>query len=304
MAKAGVLIAGSIAFDDIKTHRASAKGVLGGAASYASIAASYFARPKPVAVVGTDFRAKHIAPFKKCGVDLSAFEIKKGRTFTWAASYDKDFKTATTLSTHLNVFENYTPVLKPQDRRTDAVFLANISPALQMTVLDQLSPRPRLVACDTMNLWIKHNRAELMKLIKRVDVLFVNETEVRRLTGIYNLIKAGRAALGYGPRAVIIKLGPNGAMLATKTALCQMPPFLVEEPVDTTGAGDSFGGGFTGFLAGVKNWADIKNLKRGVAAGTVMASFAIESFSITRLAGLSKKEITARMAQYSAGLKF
>jgi sugar/nucleoside kinase (ribokinase family) len=154
-----------------------------------------------------------------------------------------------------------------------------------------------------MNLWIKHNRAQLIKLIKRVDVLFVNEAEVRQLTGIYNLIKAGRAALGYGPRVVIIKLGPNGAMLVTKTALCQMPPFLVEEPVDTTGAGDSFGGGFTGFLAGVRNWADIKNLKRGVAAGTVMASFAIESFSITRLAGLSKKEIDSRMSRYVAGLK-
>ena len=303
MAEAKVLIAGSIAFDDITTHRARAKGVLGGAASYASIAASYFALPKPVAIAGTDFGARHIAPFKKCGVDLSALEIKKGRTFTWAAKYDKDFKTAKTLSTHLNVFEGFTPVLKPQDRRPDAVFLANISPALQTSVLNQLSPRTRLVACDTMNLWIKHNRTELMKLIKRVDVLFVNEAEVRQLTGIYNLIKAGRAALGLGPRAVIIKLGPNGAMLVTKTALCQMPPFLVEEPVDTTGAGDSFGGGFVGFLAGVKNWADIKNLKRGVAAGTVIASFSIESFSITRLAGLGKKEIDTRIAQYAAGLK-
>jgi sugar/nucleoside kinase (ribokinase family) len=303
MAKAGVLIAGSIAFDDIKTHRARAKGVLGGAASYASIAASYFTLSKPIAAVGTDFGAAHIAPFKKRGVDLSALEVKKGRTFTWAARYDKDFKTAATLSTHLNVFKDFMPVLKPRDRRADAVFLANISPALQTSVLDQMSPRPRLVACDTMDLWIKHNRAELMKLIKRVDVLFVNEAEVRQLTGIYNLIKAGRAALEYGPRAVIIKLGPNGAMLATKNALCQMPPFLVEEPVDTTGAGDSFGGGFIGVLAGVKDWADIKNLKRGVAVGTVMASFAIESFSITRLAGLGKKEIDARIARYAAGLR-
>lgn len=298
-----MLIAGSIAFDDIKTQRARAKGVIGGSASYAGIAASYFALPKPVAVVGTDFCAKHIAPFKKRGVDLSALEVKKGRTFTWTASYDKDFKTARTLATHLNVFENFMPVLKARDRRADAVFLANISPALQTAVLDQLSPRPRLVACDTMNLWIERNRAELMKLIKRVDVLFVNEAEVRQLTGNYNLIKAGRAALKYGPRIVIIKLGPNGSMLVTKTELCQMPPFLVEEPLDTTGAGDSFGGGFVGFLAGVRNWADIKNLKRGVAAGTVMASFAIESFSITRLAGLSKKEINSRISQYAAGLR-
>lgn len=302
MDKSKVLIIGSIAFDNIRTNSSSVKNVVGGSASYASIAASYFAKPKVVAVVGTDFTKKHIAPFKKCGVDFSALEVKEGKTFTWAATYDKDFKNATTLSTELNVFADFDPVIKPEDKKTDALFLANIAPELQMSVLKQMKAT-KLVACDTMNLWVQNNKPQLVKLLKHMDILFVNEAESRQLTGIYNLIKAGKAILKLGPKVVVIKLGPNGALLVTKDDLCQVPPFLVENPLDTTGAGDSFGGGFIGYLASVKNWKSIKNIKRAMAIGTVMASFCIESFSVKKLASVTKQDIDLRLKKYLASTR-
>lgn len=302
MKKSKVLVAGSIAFDNIKTHVSSVKNVIGGSASYASIAASYFAKTKLIAVVGSDFTKKHISPFNNRGVDLSSLEIRDGKTFTWAASYDKDFKNATTLSTELNVFADFNPVLKNQDKKTDALFLANIAPELQLSVLNQVDSC-RIAACDTMNLWIKNNKPSLLKLLKHIDIVFVNEAEARQMTGIYNLIKAGKEILKSGPKFVVIKLGPNGALLVGKEGMCQIPPYLIEKPLDTTGAGDSFGGGFVGYLASVKNWSNIKNVKRAMAVGTVMASFAIESFSIKKLAGLTDEDINQRLTKYIASTK-
>lgn len=297
MAKNSVLIVGSIAFDSIKTHKASAKNVLGGSASYSSISASFFAPTKLVAIVGKDFSKKHIDIFKKRGINLDSLEIKEGKTFTWSASYDKDFKNATTLSTKLNVFSDFCPKIKEQDRDTKVVFLANIAPSLQLEVLKQLKG-PRLIACDTMNLWINNNKPELLKLLKKVHILFVNEAEARQLTGSYNLIEAGRKILKMGPKIAVIKLGPHGALLVSKDCLCQIPPYLVEYPKDTTGAGDSFGGGFVGYLASVKNWHSLKNIKRALAMGTVMASFAIESFSVSKLASVDKTKIDKRLKEY------
>lgn len=297
MAKNSVLIVGSIAFDSIKTHKASAKNVLGGSASYSSISASFFAPTKLVAIVGKDFSKKHIDIFKKRGINLDSLEIKEGKTFTWSATYDKDFKNATTLSTKLNVFSDFCPKIKEQDRDTKVVFLANIAPSLQLEVLKQLKG-PRLIACDTMNLWINNNKPELLKLLKKVHILFVNEAEARQLTGSYNLIEAGRKILKMGPQIAVIKLGPHGALLVSKDCLCQIPPYLVEYPKDTTGAGDSFGGGFVGYLASVKNWHSLKNIKRALAMGTVMASFAIESFSVSKLASVDKTKIDKRLKEY------
>ncbi len=297
MAKNSVLIVGSIAFDSIKTHKASAKNVLGGSASYSSISASFFAPTKLVAIVGKDFSKKHIDIFKKRGINLDSLEIKEGKTFTWSATYDKDFKNATTLSTKLNVFSDFCPKIKEQDRDTKVVFLANIAPSLQLEVLKQLKG-PRLIACDTMNLWINNNKPELLKLLKKVHILFVNEAEARQLTGSYNLIEAGRKILKMGPKIAVIKLGPHGALLVSKDCLCQIPPYLVEYPKDTTGAGDSFGGGFVGYLASVKNWHSLKNIKRALAMGTVMASFAIESFSVSKLASVDKTKIDKRLKEY------
>lgn len=297
MKKNKVLIVGSVAFDNIKTNSAEVQNVTGGAASYSSIAASYFCTPKIVAVVGKDFTKKHMAPFVNHGVDLSLLQVKEGKTFAWGGVYDPDFKNATTSFTDLNVFESFNPIIPAKHQKTDALFLANIAPELQMSVLNQ-TKTAKFVACDTMNFWINNNKPALFKLLKHIDILFVNETESRQLTGIYNLIKAGRAILKSGPKVVIIKLGPNGALLVTKDALCQVPPYLVENITDTTGAGDSFGGGFTGYLSSVKDWADIKNIKRAMAVGTVMASFAIESFSIKKLASVKQADIDKRLKDY------
>ncbi len=298
MAKKGkVLIVGSIAFDSIKTYRSSVKNAIGGSASYATIAASYFSKPKVVAVVGTDFTKKHFSPFKQNGVDLTSLEVKDGKTFTWEASYDKDFKNATTLSTKLNVFADFNPVLKKEDKEIQTLFLGNISPSLQLSVLRQVG-KPRLAACDTMNLWIQTAKKDLMALLKSMDILFVNEAEARQLTGIHNLIKAGKEILKYGPRFAVIKLGPNGALLVSREILCQVPPVLIEEPLDTTGAGDTFGGGFMGYLSSVKDWDNIKHIKKAMAVGTVMASFAIESFSIKKLACLGPQDIDKRLRAY------
>ncbi len=298
-----VLVVGSVAFDTIDNANGSVKRVLGGAASYASICASYFAQPSVVAVVGTDFTDTDRAAFVRRGVDLSGLQVKEGKTFHWGGSYDKDFNTAITKFTDLNVFQNFKPVLTPQQQNAKAVFLANIDPEQQLAVLKQVK-KPRLVACDTMNYWISSKKDVLLKVIKKIDILFLNETEARQLTGEYNLIKAGKILLGKGVKYVIIKLGSNGSMLVSKKGIAQLPPYILEHVHDTTGAGDTFGGGFTGYLASLKTWDTLKSIKRAMMIGNVMASFTIESFSVDRLAGLAKRDINKRLKDYTTMLSF
>ncbi len=298
-----MLVVGSVAFDTIDNANGSVKRVLGGAASYASICASYFVQPSIVAVVGTDFTEKDCAPFIKRGIDLSGLEMKEGKTFHWGGSYDKDFNTAVTKFTDLNVFQDFNPVLSLQQQQAKAVFLANIDPELQLSVLKQVK-HPHLVACDTMNYWIASKKEALLKVIKRVDILFLNETEARQLTGEYNLIQAGKMLLGKGVKYVIIKLGSNGSMLVSKKGIAQLPPYILEHVHDTTGAGDTFGGGFTGYLASLKTWDTLKSIKRAMMIGNVMASFTIESFSVDRLAGLTQRDINKRLKEYTAMLSF
>lgn len=298
-----VLVVGSVAFDTIDNANGSVKRVLGGAASYASLCASFFAQPTIVAVVGTDFTDNDRAPFIKRGVDLSGLQVKEGKTFHWGGSYDKDFNTAITKFTELNVFKNFNPVLTPQQQNAKAVFLANIDPDLQLAVLKQVK-RPRLVACDTMNYWISSKKESLLKVIKRMDILFLNETEARQLTGEYNLVKAGKLLLAKGVKYVIIKLGSNGSMLVSRKGIAQLPPYILEHVHDTTGAGDTFGGGFTGYLASLKTWDTLKSIKRAMMIGNVMASFTIESFSVARLAGLTKRDINKRLKEYTSMLSF
>ncbi len=298
-----VLIVGSVAFDSIDNANGSVQRVLGGAASYASICASYFAQPSIVAVVGTDFTDEDRAPFIKRGVDLSGLEVKKGKTFHWGGSYDKDFNTAVTKFTDLNVFQDFNPTLSPEQQKAKAVFLANIDPELQLSVLKQVK-KPRLVACDTMNYWISSKKDALMEVVKKIDIFFLNETEARLLTGEYNLIKAGRILLKKGVKYVIIKLGSNGSMLVSKKGIAQQPPYIMEHVHDTTGAGDTFGGGFTGYLASQKNWNTLQSIKRAMMIGNVMASFTIESFSVNRLAGLTQRDIKKRLKEYTGMLCF
>ena len=298
-----ILVVGSVAFDSIENANGRVERALGGAASYASICASYYANPAIVAVVGTDFTARDKAPFTKRKINLSGLEVKEGKTFHWGGSYDKDFNTAVTKFTELNVFKDFKPVLSEEQKQAKAVFLANIDPELQLSVLKQVK-KPRLVACDTMNFWISSKKASLLKVIKQVDILFLNETEARLLTGIYNLVAAGKWLLKKGVRYVIIKLGSNGSMLVSKKGIAQLPPYILEHVHDTTGAGDTFGGGFTAYLASLKSWDNLTAIKRAMMIGNVMASFTIESFSVTRLASLTKRDIDKRLKEYTAMLRF
>ena len=298
-----VLVVGSVAFDTIENANGSVQRVLGGAASYASVCASYFASPSVVGVVGTDFTAEDRAPFVQRGVNLDGLEVKEGKTFHWGGSYDKDFNTAVTRFTDLNVFQNFNPVLNENQKNAKAVFLANIDPELQLSVLNQVK-NPQIVACDTMNYWISSKKETLLEVVKRIDIFFLNESEARQLTGEYNLIKAGRLLLDRGVKYVVIKLGSNGAMLVSQKGLVQLPPFVLEHVHDTTGAGDTFGGGFTGYLASLDDWNNLTAIKRAMMIGNVMASFTIESFSVDRLANLTREDIDARLKEYTSMLQF
>lgn len=298
-----VLVVGSVAFDSIENANGKAQRVLGGAASYSSISASYYVKPSIVAVVGTDFTQEDRAPFVRRKVDLSGLEVKEGKTFHWGGRYDKDMNTAVTKFTDLNVFENFNPKLSEKQKNAKAVFLANIDPELQLSVLKQVK-KPKLVTCDTMNYWISSKKEALLKVVKKIDVFFLNETEARQLTGEYNLITAGKKLVGLGVKYVIIKLGSNGSMLVSKKGIAQLPPYIMEHVHDTTGAGDTFGGGFTGYLASLRNWDSLPAIKRAMMIGNVMASFTIESFSVDRLASLTKKDISKRLKDYTSMLRF
>lgn len=298
-----ILVVGSVGFDSIENANGSVERILGGAASYASICASYFVRPSIVAVVGTDFTQQDRAPFSRRKVGLEGLQVMEGKTFHWGGSYDKDFNTAITKFTDLNVLGNFKPVLTEEQKNAKAVFLANIDPEHQLSVLKQVK-KPRLVACDTMNYWISSKKSTLLKVIKKIDILFLNETEARQLTGEYNLLAAGKWLLKQGIKYVIIKLGSNGSMLVSKKGVAQLPPYILEHVHDTTGAGDTFGGGFTGYLASLRNWDNLQAIKRAMMIGNVMASFTIESFSVTRLASLTKRDINKRLKEYTSMLKF
>ncbi len=298
-----VLVVGSVAFDTVENANGHARCVLGGAASYSSLCASYFAKPSIVAVVGTDFTSEYRQPFVRRKVDLSGLQVKEGKTFHWGGEYDKDFNTAITKFTDLNVFQDFEPRLTEKQKNASAVFLANIDPVQQLSVLKQVK-KPRFIACDTMNYWISSKKKDLLKVVKKIDILFLNETEARLLTGEYNLLQAGKWLLKQGVKYVIIKLGSNGSMLVSKKCTAQLPPFILQHVHDTTGAGDTFGGGFTGYLASVKNWDNPLEIKRAMMIGNVMASFTIESFSVTRLASLTKREINKRLKDYVKMLQF
>ncbi|WP_428898204.1 Sugar or nucleoside kinase [Parelusimicrobium proximum] len=295
------LIIGSMGFDDIKNAKGSVSGVLGGAVPYASVAASYFAHTSIVSVVGDDFKKEHLSTFKKRKVNLDGLQYKEGKTFFWAADYDKDFKNAFTRITDLNVFKDFEPLLTEEQKTYEYVFLANMDPTLQTHALKQLS-LPKLVACDTMNYWINNTNSALKKLIKKIDLFFVSESEARMLTDEYNLIKAGKKILKMGAKHVVIKLGPNGVMFVSPLGLFQLSPFLVEDITDTTGAGDTFGGAAVGYLSQFDKWETLPVIKRALATASVMASFNIESFSNTRLASLTKSEIAKRLKDYEKSL--
>ncbi|MDR0291610.1 MAG: PfkB family carbohydrate kinase [Elusimicrobium sp.] len=297
-----LLVTGTIGFDTITNRRGKAERVVGGSGSYSSIAASYFCGVKLIGIIGEDFRP-HLKNFKKNKIDLRGVETAQGKSFFWAANYDKDFKNAFTQRTDLNVFGGYKPKIIKEYQNCKNIFLDNIEPSMQLSLISQLK-NPNLIVCDTMNLWINNYFNLVKKVIKKADILLVNEAEARSITGQYNLITAGKKLLKMGAGHIIIKLGPNGSMLVSPLGICQMPPVLVENIYDTTGAGDAFGGALAGYLANQKNWRTLKNLKTAMAYGTVMASFNIESFSVSRINSLTKRQLAARLAQYRKSVCF
>jgi len=289
-----ILVVGSVALDTVKTPFGEAKEALGGSATYASYAASFFSTARMVAVVGEDFPREHIQLLKGRGIETEGLQVTKGKTFRWAGSYEYDLNEAHTLATELNVFESFRPTIPETYKKSDFVFLANIDPELQLSVLNQVE-KPKLVACDTMNLWIKIKPDSLKKVIKRVDFMFINEGEARMFANTASLIKAGRLLQSWGPKYVVIKKGEHGALLFGRNSFFSAPAFPLEEVYDPTGAGDTFAGGFFGYVA--KNSGDVSDaaLRKAVVYGSAMASFTVEKFSLDRLKTLTTEQLDARV---------
>jgi len=290
-----LLVVGSVAFDSIETPAGSVDNALGGSAIFASIAASYFGRPRVVAVVGDDFGADSYALLEGRGIDTRGIQkVAGGKTFHWKGRYHDNMKDRDTLDTCLHVFADFDPVLSPLLRRSSHVFLGNIGPRLQAQVLDQVED-PRFVGMDTMNLWISNALPDLKDVLRRVDVLFVNDDESHQLTGERQVLNAAREILELGPEYVVIKRGEHGALLFGN-GLCRFVPAVpLSRVVDPTGAGDAFAGGFMGFIAGAGEITP-SALTRAMRAGSVMASFACEAFSVGGLAAGDPAEIERRVA--------
>lgn len=287
-----VVVVGSIGIDTVETPQARRESILGGSASYACAAASFFARVGMVGVVGTDFPRKSRNLYKRFGINTDGLQVVKGETFRWSGVYEENMDNRRTLSTDLNVFASFSPELPESYRNAPFLFLANISPSLQLHVLSQVD-RPRFVMLDTMDLWINIARDALTEVIRRVDMLTLNESEARAFTGQHSLVHAARQLLELGPRYVVIKKGEHGSILFTRNSIALLPAFLLEDVSDPTGAGDAFAGGFLGALArgGVVNE---KAIRRAMGYGSVVASFGVEDFSLDRLARLKRPELEAR----------
>jgi sugar/nucleoside kinase (ribokinase family) len=288
----GVLVVGSVALDSVETPFGTAQDALGGSATFFSVAASYFTEVALVAVVGTDFPTDDISFLESLGINTEGLTIEEGETFRWAGVYGFDLNDRDTIDTRLNVFEGFRPIVPKSLLESEFVFLANIDPELQASVLGQIAD-PRLAACDTMNFWIEGKRAELLETMKDVDIMVLNDSECRELAGEPNLIKASRAILELGPSTVIVKKGEHGALMCTSDGFFSAPAYPCESVFDPTGAGDSFAGGFMGHLARTRDTSEA-NMRRAVIYGTVMASFCVEQFSVGGMASLELPDIERR----------
>jgi sugar/nucleoside kinase (ribokinase family) len=297
-----LLVVGSIAFDSIEAHTGTVDDVLGGSASYFSYVASFFTQPRLVGVVGEDFPDEHRRLFASRGIDVAGLTVQTGKTFRWKGRYHRDMNNRDTLEVHLNVLGTFEPKLPDAYRDSTHVFLANSGPATQLKVLEQVR-QPQLVMADTMDLWIREFRDDLLKLLPRIDGLLLNDSEAQLLTGENNLIKAGQAVRKLGPKFVILKKGEHGAMLFTPEGVYVMPAYPTENVVDPTGAGDSFAGGIMGYLASADDQSPGR-LRRAMAYGTVAASLTVEGFSLDRLQRTDRREIDERLHWYRQMLEF
>jgi sugar/nucleoside kinase (ribokinase family) len=287
-----ILVVGSVAYDTVETPFGKAERVLGGSASFFSVAAAFFTPVNLVGVVGRDFGEKQLAAFSGRPIDLRGLERMDGLTFHWQGKYSYDLNARETVCTDLNVFELFKPKIPAAYRQSRHVFLGNIDPVLQFEVLGQVEG-PRLVACDTMNFWIEGKPKELRQTLKSVDVLLINDAEARELSGEWNIVKAARAIRALGPRTLVIKKGEHGVLMFSDEGSFAAPAYPLEDVFDPTGAGDTFAGGFLGYLAGSET-LDEEALRRAVIMGSTLASFSVEAFSLDRLLTLTRTEIDDR----------
>ena len=292
-----VLIVGSIALDTVKTPVEEHSDLLGGSASYAAAAASFFSPVNLVGIVGDDFPESEFEFWKSRKIDSAGVQRVNGKTFRWSGEYAWDLNTRETRSVALNVFETFKPALPESYRESDFVLLANIAPALQAHVLDQMK-KPRFVVADTMDLWIETTRSDLDALLRRVDLLILNDSEAREMTKETSLIKAGRRIRDLGPRFVAIKKGEHGALLFGDDEFFSCGAYPLEDIHDPTGAGDTFAGGMAGYLAGNVSTVRFTDLRKAMIYGSVLASFCVEAFSLERLRKLSMEEVSARYEMF------
>jgi sugar/nucleoside kinase (ribokinase family) len=298
-----LVIVGSLAFDTIETPWERREKIIGGSCTYGALAAGYFTRPGVVAVVGEDFPADVIAFLKKHHVDLKGLKIVSGgKTFHWQGRYGHDPNQRETVRTDLNVFESFRPEIPPSYKKADILLLANIDPDLQDNVLGQVT-KPRLTAMDTIGLWIQSKRESLMRILKRVDIYFGNDEEIRMLTDERNLIKAGKMIQAMGPRLVVVKKGEHGALVFGPDMTFGVPALPTENVIDPTGAGDSFAGGFLGYLDKAGSFSK-RDIRKAAVYGSVMASFTIEGFGIDRYKTLKPRDVAVRYQEFKTLVTF
>ena len=293
-----LLVVGSVAYDSVKTPVSSRDRALGGSAMYFSVAASCLTDVSLVGIVGEDFEEAHVEMLESRRIDVSGLERATGKTFHWSGVYStEDVNQRETLDTQLNVFEEFRPALNTKHSESDFVFLANIDPALQMLVLEQMERRPRLVALDSMNFWIEGRRDDLDRIVREVDLFFLDEGEARSYAGEANIVRAARRIQDMGPRAVVVKRGEHGVLVFDEEDMFSAPAFPLDSVVDPTGAGDSFAGGFMGVLAAT---GDISHdgIRRAAIVGSVMGSFAVQDFSADRLTSLTTEDIQDRFDRF------
>jgi len=294
-----ILTVGTVAFDAIETPFGKTDRIVGGAATYIALAASYFNKPiNMVSVIGDDFPQEALDMLKSHGADISGIQVKQGeKTFFWSGKYHNDMNTRDTLATELNVLADFNPVVPEAYKNCDFLMLGNLTPAVQAAVIDQLPVRPKLVVMDTMNFWMDIAMDELKATIARVDVLTINDAEARQLSGEYSLVKAAQKILEMGPKYLVVKKGEHGALLFNKDSVFFAPALPLEEVFDPTGAGDSFAGGFIGYLASTRD-ISFENMKRAIIFGSALASFCVEKFGTERLQNLGQLEIEDRVQEF------
>lgn len=298
-----IVVVGSIAYDAVETPAGKRESQLGGSACFFSTSASYFTEVGIIGVVGNDFAPSDRSTLERHGIDTTGLVEVDGKTFRWTGEYMDDINTAVTLDTQLNVFGDFEPTLTESHANAPYLFLANIDPNIQLKVLDAMISRPKWVASDTMNLWINIARPTLIDLISKVDMLIINEDEAKQLTGQNNLPNAAKAVMNLGPKSTVVKRGEYGASLFGKTFSFAAPAYPLERVIDPTGAGDSFAGGFMGYLASVEN-IDEESLRTATIYGSTMASFAVEDFGLERIKNLTKSDISERFQAFTELTRF